>query len=670
MFRLDNKRLLAAHGAVCNVLLTLTVCLSVGCASANWTRLRSVPHSPLNQTLGLLSRSGPKPTSDTLRFLRRHALEEHLDGDPEGLLDEVQQITERNPIAENVYIVAEVAYIAAKKMEARGNHSLALDMYGTSVSNAYMYLLDPSFHHQRNAYDPRFRLACDLYNSALENGLRAIQRQGLLKPGQRHQVKAARQEFDIEIQLRGPWYNEDIRELRFVSDYEVEGLVNRYYSYGLGVPLIAVYEPEADRDQAAKYYPSGMSVPVTAFLRVANGQPEKMSGGELKRQCVLEIYDSLATDDLEINGRLVPLETDLTTPLAYSLDNPAFKKVNQAWKGLVNPSKVTQTRGLYMLEPFDPDKVPVLMVHGFASSPITWMEMFNDLRGSPDIRNFYQFWFYLYPTGEPFWMSAADLREELAHARMTLDRYQRATALDQMVLVGHSMGGLVSKLQTVESRDEYWKLVSSESFDRLQAPKPVQERLRRGLFFRPNRSIRRVVTIATPHKGSNFSNGATQWLGRRLISLPRELQINRLALRATNTLLLREDRLLSIDNSVDALATDSPILEVMRRSPRARWVRYHNIIAKLDERGVLGKVTGDGDGVVSLESARCEDSETETIVAADHMNVHRMPTAILEVYNVLQEHMRETRYALGQTDHLAQRIYRLPPTVDTITPDS
>ena len=115
-----------------------------------------------------------------------------------------------------------------------------------------------------------------------------------------------------------------------------------------------------------------------------------------------------------------------------------------------------------MLEPYQPGKIPVLMIHGLWSSPITWMEMFNDLRGDPDLRSQYQFWFYLYPTGQPFWRSATQLREDLADVRKTVDPTRHEAALDQMVLVGHSMGGLVANMQIVNSRDDFWHIVSDK----------------------------------------------------------------------------------------------------------------------------------------------------------------------------------------------------------------
>src|SRR5262249_36280200 len=136
---------------------------------------------------------------------------------------------------------------------------------------------------------------------------------------------------------------------------------------------------------------------------------------------VLELYDPLERQSISVAGRDVPLESDLSTPLAYFLDLPQFQDSQISTVGLFKPGEMKKLQGLYMLEPYDPTKMPVVMVHGLWSSPVTWMEMYNDLRSDPAVREHYQFWFYLYPTGQPFWFSGTQMREDLATMRRTLD---------------------------------------------------------------------------------------------------------------------------------------------------------------------------------------------------------------------------------------------------------
>jgi pimeloyl-ACP methyl ester carboxylesterase len=293
---------------------------------------------------------------------------------------------------------------------------------------------------------------------------------------------------------------------------------------------------------------------------------------------------------------------------------------------------------MYMLEPYDPGKIPVLLVHGLWSSPLTWMEMFNDLRSFPEIRDQYQFWFYLYPTGQPFWISAAQLRADLIQALEIVDPEHRSPALQQMVLIGHSMGGLVSRLQAFDSGEDYWRILSDRSFGELQTDPETRERLARTVFFTPNPAIRRVITIGTPHRGSEFANDYTRWLGRKLITLPEMMVRISEKLARDNPGVFRDTAMLTINTSIDSLAPDSPIFPVMLNSQRAPWTRFHNIVGVLPHQGLVGRIAGEGDGVVSFASAHLDDVTSEIVIPADHLTVHRHPQAILEVRRILLDH--------------------------------
>ncbi len=624
--------------------------LPSGCAS-RMVSLRQCPHNPLVGQLQLAGWGGPKPSDRTIQFLRVYDLTEDWKGDPQALLQKVQAIVEREPSADKLHAIAELSYLQAKRVE-RSQPQLAMNFYGATVLNAYQYLFDERFRNTRNPYDPNFRGACDLYNAALEAGLRIVRRDQNLLPGHTVSIRTAAGTWDITCELQpGNWRREDFGRFEFVSDYEIHGLKNHYHAYGLGVPLIAVrpsQESEPREPPAAIYYPKDLSFPVTAFLRPAfeAHRWESQSGGASRRRGVLELYDTLAVSEIVVGGLRVPLESDFTTPLAYFLSNPAF---DVATAGLLRPetllSKANGARplmGLYMVQPYEPGKIPVLMVHGLWSSPMTWMAMFNDLRSIPEIRDHYQFWFYLYPTAQPFWLSAAMLRRDLADLRQVLDPQRREPALDQMVLIGHSMGGLVARLQTVSSEDRFWRAVSEKPFEELKASPDVLERLRACFFFQPNPSIRRVITIGTPHRGSSFSNQTTQWLAAKLIRLPSMILLSQETLFRENRDFFAENSLLRITTSIDSLSPKTAIFPVLISCPKPPWVTYHNIIGMIPRRGFFGKLSS-GDGVVSYESAHMDDVESELIVPADHSSVHTHPLAVLEVRRILLQHLDDLR---------------------------
>lgn len=89
--------------------------------------------------------------------------------------------------------------------------------------------------------------------------------------------------------------------------------------------------------------------------------------------------------------------------------------------------------GIYFLEPYDPTRVPVLFVHGIGGSP----RQFSTLIEGLDRKRF-QPWFYFYPSGFP-------LAGISAHLATLLERLNVQHGFDEIAIVAHSIGGLVSR---------------------------------------------------------------------------------------------------------------------------------------------------------------------------------------------------------------------------------
>jgi pimeloyl-ACP methyl ester carboxylesterase len=652
-------------------LVLCVVVATAGCAaSSEWVKVRDTPRNPLAGTLDLLSPKGPKPTDRTNQLLRRYDLANELGNDRAALLARLEEIQRREPDREHEYAMAELAYITARQSE-KFHRGKALEFYGTALIHAYRYLFAYEQALPLNSYDPQFRGASDLYNQALEGALRLVRQEGELRPGTSRTIKTANHTCELEVVAHtAGWRAEDIDHFEFVSDYQVQGLRNHYHTYGLGVPLIAVRRSNDQPTGAQRYYPPNVCFPITAFLRVekaerADGSRTQVATGPLAvdptaPRFVLELYDPLDRQMVDVAGQSVPLEADLSTPLAYFLNQPQFRDSELSTLGLLRPDAAKKLQGLYMLEPFDPGKMPVVMVHGLWSSPVTWMEMYNDLRSDPLLRRHYQFWFYFYPTGQPFWLSATQMREDLAVMRRDVDPARRCPALDQMVLVGHSMGGLVSKMQSVDSGEAFWRTMSDHPFADLDAEPDEVRALAGEFFFRPSPSVRRVITIATPHRGSEFSNDVTRWLGQKLIQLPQKMLLGQQALLAENRGFFRAGAPLYINTSVDSLAPESPVLPALLAATPGPWISYHNIVGREPDSGWESWLVGDGDGVVSLTSARLDDApqlRSQIIVPADHVSAHRHPQSILEVRRVLFQQLAELQSFPNATDPQIARAW-------------
>src|SRR5262249_43732894 len=160
---------------------------------------------------------------------------------------------------------------------------------------------------QASPFDPRFRLACDLYNGGLAKCLRAAQRAGQLDPRQQLQLPAAGGKGCTlsVVHARVAWRPADVGTLLFADDYEVVGLRNQYRGYGLGVPLIGVRDPAAPAPSHA-FYPREVAFPVTAFFRFEG----TLADLGARRAGRLELFNPLAAQTVRVRGRAVPLQTD------------------------------------------------------------------------------------------------------------------------------------------------------------------------------------------------------------------------------------------------------------------------------------------------------------------------------------------------------------------------
>jgi pimeloyl-ACP methyl ester carboxylesterase len=603
----------------------------------------------------------------TLQTLRQLDLATLYQRRPEEAFNRLHALAVANPTRDLLFALAETSYVMGRHAEKRENGE-AVVYYYLCAGYAYHCLFDCRGAHReagggdsastvqttRDApapfpipdaglltpvFDPRFRLACDLYNTSLAKCIRAAQRFGRLDSRQELHLPCPNgQEFRLSVMHLGfAWRPEEFGPLLFCADYQVVGLENHFRGYGLGVPLIGTRLPTAPdhpnvfRNDA--FYPHEVSFPVTAFFRF-EGSLADLGARHAGR---LELYNPLAIQGIPLAGHTVPLETDLTTPLAYFLSKSDLENVGVV--GFLRPDNLNNRTGIYMFEPYDPGKIPVVMVHGLLSSPLTWTPLFNELRADPELRKHFQFWFYLYPTANPYLASAADLHESLKRLRFELDPQRRDRALDQMVLVGHSMGGLVSKLMTLNSGDDFWRLVSAEPFDAVKGDTADRDELRRVFFFEPEPAIKRVIFLATPHHGSKLSPSPPAQLIAKFIRLPQKLMMAARDVAQENPGLWpgagKNGSAARVPTSLDLLTPGAPALELLAHRSAPVGVHYHSIIGDIYHKGLDGS-----DGVVPYKSAHIDGVESELVVPADHLHVHHHPQAVLEVRRILLEHAR------------------------------
>jgi pimeloyl-ACP methyl ester carboxylesterase len=304
---------------------------------------------------------------------------------------------------------------------------------------------------------------------------------------------------------------------------------------------------------------------------------------------------------------------------------------------MLDAKALADQKGLYLGQPYQRGKIPIVFVHGLMSSPLAWLEMINDLMENPQIRQRYQFWFFLYPTGNPILFSASVLRDSLLEARQVFDPEGKDPAFDQMVLVGHSMGGLLAKMVVQQSDDLLWKVASDRAIEHLGITVEQRAFLERMLFFEPLPFVSRIVFIAVPHRGS------------KLVRKPIVERATSLVKPAANLVRLTADVIMALvedaDTAEDLLAKhmptgigdlrpDNPVLQTIAELPMDPDVTYHSIIGN----HLAADTPGGTDTVVPYESSHLEGAASERIVQSDH-SAQTHPLAILEVKRILLEHL-------------------------------
>jgi len=633
------------------------VLVLVGCASI---RVRPVPGPSLSTSLSPNRLSERRLSPRTLQTIRQFDLDELYPRQLGDLADRLHDRAVVDPQPDLLFALAEIYHLRAVQAENNMQSAEALCFSYISAGYAYHYLFDRyrvpiesqgiqqaigiTLEARRAApFDPRFRLACDLYNLGLAKCLQAASLQGRFDPRGYLCLPGSTGDSESRLAVRHTGFAfrpEEFGPVQLCSAYEVSGLPNQHRTYGLGVPLIGSRHPEAPRPTHS-YYPAHANFPITAFFHFEGG----LTALRDRRAGWLELVNPLSKQQLQVAGLAVPLETDLTTPLAYFLANAELDSAG--YIGFLSPDSLRGRAGLHTLEPYQPGKIPVILIHGLLGSPLTWAPLFNDLQADPLLRRRFQFWVYFYPTGSPYLATAAALRRELNGMCQALDPQGRDRALSSMVLIGHSMGGLVSRLLTVSGGDDFWHLVTPESLAAQRLDPQAREQLQQMFYFERLPQVRRAIFLGTPHRGSKVSPSVLGRIGARLAGLPRAMSSLFSDIVEENPRLALELRRVSPPSSIDLLDPNAPALQLLSHRPRPEQVTYHSVIGVsprnvlLIERLLGGGYRQPSDGVVPYASAHLDEAESELVVDADHYNVHKHPLAILEVRRILLEHARQ-----------------------------
>lgn len=435
---------------------------------------------------------------------------------------------------------------------------------------------------------------------------------------------------------------DDFDRWHIVGDYESRYLLTKHRTPGLGVPMVCIRE----RKPADKWFPEEVPFAVTGILRPeaemnlydATLEAAIPDGTHVEQVVAkLELYDPRTSGDVELNCRQVPLAKDTSAPYAYLLSETRGESKLSA----LHPYKDMSNQGLFILEPHRQGKIPVIFVHGLFSAPYTWAGIANEIDSNPDLASRYEVWAFHYPSGAPFLESASVLRDQLNQIITEMDPSGFDRDLRNAVLVGHSMGGLIAKLQATDSGNTLWEHVAFQPLSSLDAPPKMQQYLRDQFYFTHSPNVGRVIFIGTPHQGTTHLSAKTGHVSSTLVHEDPCLKDAHKQLVEDNPAAFRKEFRHRIPISFDLISPKSLLLTGIYRLPIQPDIPTHTILGS----GWWSPHDGQSDSVVPVSSARLPGVQTEIMVNSLHTHLNRNAGTVCEVLRILRVHGTRPAFA-------------------------
>ncbi len=607
------------------LLVAIVVALPLGCDGARATRM------PATRAFIDLMRRPGEIHGHNDQNLERSILSREPPVGFDGAAGALGDHFDSHPGPELAFILAAQSCRRARALECQ-SWARAIALHRDAAAYALLALEGPQ------PIGPKAR---DIHNAAVARLLALAQKGPIVgKSSARTDWRATLSELGIATvgttRLLAP---ERICSIVSACEYHVSGLSHHYGSDGLGVPCVALWPPDRDRQARVpedRFFPGDVATPATAVLSVgALG-----TGGPWHdRSLTLNLLDPFDFQAVESGGKMWPLAADRTVALAVQVDRDRALHL-AALTGVLSSDLGRFEEGLYLLRPYSRGKIPVVLVHGLLSSPLPWAETYNELCNDPDLADHYQFWMFLYASGEPIPVAASHLRASLREAMAIFDPSGSDSALQQMVVVGHSQGGLLTKTLAQDSGLAVWDAIVNVPYPASRISPEAHALLERALIFRPEPYVRRLVFIATPHGGSPMADGP---LGRLGLALSRP--------QGTTARIGDELEAAYGPNSYNGglrgetfslrnLRPSSRVIQALRQIPVAASVPHHSIVLQLRHPTLHGR----GDGVVPYESAHLVSASSEVLVPGFHVQLSK-PGVTDELRRILRLHLQETRTA-------------------------
>lgn len=289
------------------------------------------------------------------------------------------------------------------------------------------------------------------------------------------------------------------------------------------------------------------------------------------------------------------------------------------WLGLVNASKAESRRGIFAIEEISTTKTPIVMIHGLNSEPLIWRYLTLAILNNKDLHNRYQVWHAYYPSGPPPFYSAMMLRKII---KDLLDSFPSLAEKNEAVFIGHSLGGILSKLMTTNPDYQLWDTTFTIRPENLLISAEEQQ-IKDIFIFDQLFKKNKVFFLDTPHRGSSTAESFVGQISSALVTLPDSFLglfrkfINRISIGNITTSMFPFLNSYGPD-SVQALRPGYPLMESLNK------IKINgDVFSIIGSNGRLYceipyQCTDITDGIVPYSSAHNEQAIKEILVRSSH----------------------------------------------------
>ncbi|MCD9029038.1 alpha/beta fold hydrolase [Luteimonas sp. BDR2-5] len=538
-----------------------------------------------------------------------------------------------------------------------------LQAWMEAARHAYAYLFFSARTPGERAFEDRQTQVRDYYNHAVEEAItllfedRARDAPGSDASGTFHPAGWTLR-MDLS-RVRLPEGTQLPRELTPASSLSFQGLRSTYRRDGFGAELVAVLEddpvttvlPEADTAEAdvgpphrRPRAPAWSEMPSPSLTVLFQFDGDDLDAILATRAVRVSVHDPYIDSSITLHGQEVPLAANFTAGYGLWLARSGFNM--QSLRTLFGRERGIDHPHLYMLQPYDPQRRIILMLHGLASSPEAWVNVANEVMGDEALRQNFQVWQVYYPTNMPIVLNHAAIRRLTASALDHFDPTGQAPASHDMVLIGHSMGGVIARLMVSSSDQQLWDwALAAHDIDPARLAE-VRPRIDPMLHFDAFPNVERAIFIAAPHRGTDVADHRLGRLIARLVRLP--LTVLEGVDEALTTVVGGKDGADGghLGNSIDNLSARDPFVRAAADLPISPQVHYNSIIARTNPDVPL---LDSSDGLVPYRSAHLDGADSEKIITSGH-SVQETAQAILEIRRILHEDLAAHAAAAGDTE--------------------